>query len=111
MRFCCNVTHQTDLVAELHSTLKTFGLDQFKFSQEAAIIRVLSGGGEHVNIVRRHLIFIMFLACVGVSTLLVQPTGSGKSLCYQLPAYLYSQHSPCLTLVVSPLLSLMEDQV
>ena len=47
----------------------------------------------------------------GISTLLVQPTGSGKSLCYQLPAYIYSQRSNCITLVISPLVSLMEDQV
>ena len=48
----------------------------------------------------------------GVSTILVQPAGHGKSLCYQLAAYLYAKHrSPCITLVISPLISLMIDQV
>jgi len=47
----------------------------------------------------------------GLSTLVVLSTGAGKSLIYQLAAYLYAQRSRCVTLVVSPLVSLMQDQV
>ena len=53
----------------------------------------------------------MHILTVGLSSLVVLSTGAGKSLCYQLPAFLYAQRSPCLALVISPLVSLMEDQV
>ncbi|KAF6100893.1 RecQ like helicase 4 [Phyllostomus discolor] len=75
--------------AEVFQTLEQLGHQAFRPGQEHAIMRILSG----------------------LSTLLVLPTGTGKSLCYQLPALLYARRSPCLTLVISPLLSLMDDQV
>ena len=46
-------------------------------------------------------------ALAGRDVLVVMPTGSGKSLCYQLPALLRDD----LTVVVSPLVALMQDQV
>lgn len=74
---------------EVLVALKMFGHQQFRHGQEQAIMRVLCG----------------------ISTLVTLSTGSGKSLCYQLPAYLYRKKSHCITLVISPLVSLMEDQV
>lgn len=64
---------------------KYFGSEKFRPGQEKSINAILSG---------RDVFAIM-------------PTGSGKSLCYQLPALMVSG----LTLVVSPLISLMKDQV
>lgn len=75
--------------AEVINALKMFGHESFRPGQEKAIMRILSGQ----------------------STLVTLSTGSGKSLCYQLPAYLYAKKSHCITLVVSPLVSLMDDQV
>ncbi|XP_061162436.1 ATP-dependent DNA helicase Q4-like isoform X2 [Saccostrea echinata] len=69
--------------------LKKFGYEAFRTGQEHAVKRILAG----------------------LSTLVVLSTGGGKSLCYQLPAYLYAQRSKAITLVISPLVSLMEDQV
>lgn len=46
------------------------------------------------------------------SSLLVLQTGGGKSLCYQLPSYIYKTlNIPNLTLVISPTISLMQDQL
>ncbi|XP_012266249.2 uncharacterized protein LOC105691972 [Athalia rosae] len=69
--------------------LQNFGHEAFRPGQEKAVMRILSGQ----------------------STLVTLSTGAGKSLCYQLPAYLYAKHSRCITLVISPLVSLMDDQV
>ncbi|XP_055914736.1 uncharacterized protein LOC129947970 isoform X2 [Eupeodes corollae] len=74
---------------EVYEVLRMFGHTEFRKGQDRAIMRILSGQ----------------------STLVTLSTGSGKSLCYQLPAYLYSRKMGSITLVISPLVSLMEDQV
>jgi ATP-dependent DNA helicase RecQ len=71
---------------ELIASLKQyFGFDQFRGGQEQTIRQLMQGQ----------------------SSLAIFPTGSGKSLCYQLTAL----HLPNVTLVVSPLLALMKDQL
>nr|XP_061786920.1 ATP-dependent DNA helicase Q4-like [Nerophis lumbriciformis] len=74
---------------EVFAALQELGYGSFRAGQEEAIMRILSG----------------------LSTLVVLSTGMGKSLCYQLPAYLYAKRSKCITLVISPLVSLMDDQL
>src|SRR5437016_3665390 len=56
---------------------------------------------------RIHQLKVLGPLLAGRSVLAVLPTGAGKSLCFQLPALM----APGLTLVVSPLISLMQDQV
>ena len=64
---------------------KYFGFNSFKKGQKEVILKIMKGQ----------------------SAVAIFPTGAGKSLCYQLPAMLL----PGITLVVSPLLSLMKDQL
>src|SRR5690606_635282 len=75
-----DTTRQTPL----HVLRERFGFDAFRPGQAAVIDHLLAGR----------------------SALAVFPTGSGKSLCYQLPALLLDG----LTVVVSPLIALMKDQ-
>ena len=73
-------------LTRMRRTLReTFGLDKLREGQAEVIRSVLEGH----------------------NTLAIMPTGAGKSLCYQLP----SLHLPGTTVVVSPLISLMKDQV
>jgi len=76
----------TDVLADARDTLKrVFGHDDFRHAQREIVADVLAGR----------------------DTFVLLPTGSGKSLCYQLPALLL----PGLTVVVSPLIALMKNQV
>ena len=59
------------------------------------------------NAFRVHQLKVLGPLLAGRSVLAVLPTGAGKSLCYQLPALMAGG----LTLVISPLISLMQDQV
>ncbi len=71
--------------AALEALTRYFGYDSFRPGQQG-IVEVLLAGRDVLG---------------------VMPTGAGKSVCYQIPAAL----SPGVTLVVSPLISLMRDQV
>ncbi len=74
------------MIKEAEKILKTvFGYDTFRFVQRAAIENILAGNDSFI----------------------IMPTGGGKSLCYQIPALIFDG----LTIVISPLISLMKDQI
>ena len=68
---------------------QVFGYDEFRGGQSEAVDAVVSGR----------------------DTVVLLPTGAGKSLCYQVPALVASRRGRGTTLVVSPLIALMQDQV
>ncbi|SFU94620.1 ATP-dependent DNA helicase RecQ [Paenacidovorax caeni] len=73
-----------------HSVLHdVFGYAQFRGPQEAIVEHVIAGG----------------------DALVLMPTGGGKSLCYQVPAIVRRDAGRGVTVVVSPLIALMHDQV
>ena len=67
----------------------TFGYGQFRGPQQAIVEHTIAGG----------------------DALVLMPTGGGKSLCYQIPAIVRQQDGKGVTVVVSPLIALMHDQV
>ncbi|MFM6993323.1 MAG: RecQ family ATP-dependent DNA helicase, partial [Rhodoferax sp.] len=68
---------------------EVFGYSQYRGAQEAIIDHVVAGG----------------------DALVLMPTGGGKSLCYQIPAIAREAQGHGVTIVVSPLIALMHDQV
>lgn len=73
----------------LRTLNQVFGYTAFRGPQQAII--------EHV--------------CAGGDALVLMPTGGGKSLCYQIPALVRQQAGQGVTVVISPLIALMHDQV
>lgn len=103
-----NTQDLKELIAFTQDSVRPFfedinSCDESKLDDALAELRYSKFRGNQREAIKRIL--------AGKSTLFISPTGSGKSLCYQLPALLYSRYKSYMTIVVSPLISLMEDQM
>ncbi|MFM8242362.1 MAG: DEAD/DEAH box helicase, partial [Crocinitomicaceae bacterium] len=80
------VLQVSSVTIDLKSALRTyFGFDHFRGEQEKVITNLLAGN----------------------NTFVIMPTGGGKSMCYQLPSLIM----PGTSIIVSPLIALMKNQV
>jgi len=84
-----SLPHSTPPLSPLDILGQVFGYPEFRGPQQAIVEHVVQGG----------------------DALVLMPTGGGKSLCYQIPAIVRQNAGHGVTVVISPLIALMHDQV